>query len=392
MEGYRVELMCFGNADDEARSREIGAEICAGMEVIPHTSMNLSGRTDAAGRLGALLARRPYSTARSRSLTMRRRIAERLDRGNIDVVICEETNLLVNLPDKLPVPLIVDHQNVEYLLFQRYIQHSGSMARRLYARMEAANTREWERSACMRAQLVLACSDHDRSAFEKLSRESRIVVAPNVIDVASYQPAPEGESGTVLYTGGMDWYPNRDAVEYFVHQIFPALRKLVPAVRFVVAGRNPSDEFRRQFDGMADVVFTGTVPDMRAEISKASVCVVPLRIGSGTRLKILEAAAVAKPIVSTTLGAEGLDFRNGSEIRIADDPQSFAGETARLLQDRTRAAALGAAARQRVQQSYSLSALATALRSAFNQLPALSCAAQTPGECVEVTSPRTVTR
>jgi glycosyltransferase involved in cell wall biosynthesis len=244
----------------------------------------------------------------------------------------------------------------------------------------------------MRAQLVLACSDHDRSAFEKLSRESRIVVAPNVIDVASYQPAPEGESGTVLYTGGMDWYPNRDAVEYFVHQIFPALRKLVPAVRFVVAGRNPSDEFRRQFDGMADVVFTGTVPDMRAEISKASVCVVPLRIGSGTRLKILEAAAVAKPIVSTTLGAEGLDFRNGSEIRIADDPQSFAGETARLLQDRTRAAALGAAARQRVQQSYSLSALATALRSAFNQLPALSCAAQTPGKCVEVTSPRTVTR
>ncbi|MBK5290869.1 MAG: glycosyltransferase, partial [Acidobacteriia bacterium] len=200
-ERYDVELMCFGNADDEARSRQMGPDLCTGVEVIPHPSISLSGRTDAVGRLGAVLARKPYSVARSRSALMRQRIAERLAGGGFDAVLCEETNLLINLPAALPVPLIVDHQNVEYLLLQRYIEHSGSLARGLYARLEAANTRAWERYACVRAQLVLACSAHDRSVFEKLHQESPVAVAPNVIDVASYQPAPEGEPGTVLYTG-----------------------------------------------------------------------------------------------------------------------------------------------------------------------------------------------
>lgn len=366
-EGYDVELMCFGNVDDQAHSNQMGPDLCTGVEVIPHPAISLSGRTDAVGRLGAMIARRPYSVTRSRSILMRRRIAARLDENDFDAVLCEETNLLINLPSTLSVPLIVDHQNVEYLLIQRYIKHSGSLVRGLYARLEAANTRAWERYACMRAQLVLACSIHDQSVFEKLHDKSPVAVAPNVIDVASYQPATKGEPGTVLYTGGMDWYPNRDAVEYFVHQVLPALRKEAPGARFVVAGRNPSDEFRRQFN-MADVVFTGTVPDMRAEIAKACVCVVPLRIGSGTRLKILEAAAMSKPIVSTALGAEGLEFRNDSEILIADDAQSFARAVAVLLRNPARREQLGEAARRRVQELYSLSALAAALRSAFSQL------------------------
>ncbi|MBK5295255.1 MAG: glycosyltransferase, partial [Acidobacteriia bacterium] len=195
-----------------------------------------------------------------------------------------------------------------------------------------------------------------------------------------------------LYTGGMDWYPNRDAVKYFVDQVFPTLRQQAPGARFVVAGRNPSDEFRREFAGMADVVFTGTVPDMRAEIAKAQVCVVPLRIGSGTRLKILEAAAISKPIVSTSLGAEGLEFRNGSEILIADDAQSFAHATAALLRDPARRAQFGAAARRRVQERYSLAALAAALRTAFGQVPALSTGPSYPAEFVNVRKCGTITR
>jgi glycosyltransferase involved in cell wall biosynthesis len=371
-EGYEVELMCFGNVDDEVRSCQMGPDLCTAVEVIPHPSISLSGQADAVGRLGAMLARKPYSVARSRSAHMQRRIAERLDEGAFDAVLCEETNLLINLPATLPVPLIVDHQNVEHLLIQRYIEHSGSLARALYARLEGASTRAWERYACVRAQLVLACSEHDRSVFEKLHQQSPVAVAPNVVDVASYHPAPDGEPGTVLYTGGMDWYPNRDAVEYFAHQVLPALRQQAPGARFVVAGRNPSDEFRRQFAGMADVVFTGTVPDMRTVIAKACVCVVPLRIGSGTRLKILEAAAISKPIVSTSVGVEGLEFRNGYEILIAGDAQSFASATAGLLQDPVRRAQLGAAARRRVEGRYSLASLAAALRTAFGHLPVLS--------------------
>jgi glycosyltransferase involved in cell wall biosynthesis len=374
-EGYRVELMCFGNAADSIRSREMDSAVCAGVELIPHDSISLSGRTDVFGRLRALLARQPYSAARSRSTLMQRRITERLAGGDFDAVLCEETNLLINLPDKLDIPLIVDHQNVEFLLIQRYVEHSGSFARGVYARLEAANTRRWERNACIRAQLVLACSAHDVRVFQSLHHGSPVIVAPNVIDVASYCPTPEGEPGTVLYTGGMDWYPNRDAVTYFVEQVFPLVRQQAPGVRFVVAGRNPSNEFRQQFTGMPDVVFTGTVADMRDEIAKASVCVVPLRIGSGTRLKILEAAAIGKPIVSTSLGAEGLDFGDGSEILIADDAGSFAAATASLLVDPRRRAQLGRAAREKVENQYSLAALSTALRTAFTKVQALAASA-----------------
>jgi glycosyltransferase involved in cell wall biosynthesis len=173
----------------------------------------------------------------------------------------------------------------------------------------------------------------------------------------------------------MDWYPNRDAVEFFVSAILPRLRAAVPEARFVVGGRNPSDEFRRRFAATPGIEFTGTVPDMRAEIAKAAVCVVPLRIGSGTRLKILEAAAMAKPVVSTRVGAEGLDFVDGKEIVLADEPKAFAGAVADLLRDASRRRELGQAARRRVEKCYSFPVLRTAVRAAFAGLSE-ACSAQ----------------
>jgi glycosyltransferase involved in cell wall biosynthesis len=157
-------------------------------------------------------------------------------------------------------------------------------------------------------------------------------------------------------------------VEFFALRILPEVRGLLPDVKFVVGGRNPPGWLRRRFAGIAGVEFTGTVPDMRAEIAKATVCVVPLRIGSGTRLKILEAAAMAKPIVSTRLGAEGLDFVDGREIVLADDPKAFAGAVAELLSDASRRRQLGQAARTRVEECYGVPALRAAVRAAFAQL------------------------
>ena len=163
----------------------------------------------------------------------------------------------------------------------------------------------------------------------------------------------------------MDWHPNRDGVEFFISEILPELRRLVPSVTFRVAGRSPSGEILRRFTGVPGVEFTGTVPDMRAEIAKATVCVVPLRIGSGTRMKILEAGAMAKPIVSTSLGAEGLDLVDGEDIILADEPRTFAKAVADLLGDATRRRTLGQSVRRRIEQRYSLPVLQSALRRAL---------------------------
>jgi glycosyltransferase involved in cell wall biosynthesis len=160
----------------------------------------------------------------------------------------------------------------------------------------------------------------------------------------------------------MDWLPNQDGVEFLVRDILPRLRQLAPSVRVMLAGRNPSEAMLRRYAGDPDVSFTGTVADLRPIIARAAVCVVPLRIGSGTRLKILEAAAMGKAIVSTTLGAEGLDLEHGREILLEDRPDAFAEAVALLLTDRKRSSALGSAARLVVEEQYSIPALRRQLR------------------------------
>jgi glycosyltransferase involved in cell wall biosynthesis len=240
--------------------------------------------------------------------------------------------------------------------------------KKLYAYLESRKVRQWERKACQLSAAAMACSDHDRLLLEKLHPEATILAAPNVVNVDEYCPQIGDDPQKILFQGGMDWYPNRDAVEYFVSEIYPLIRKEIRGVRFVVAGRNPPEDFRERLSREPGVEFTGTVPDMRKVVADAAVCVIPLRMGSGTRLKILEGGAMAKAMVSTRLGAEGLDFQPGTEIMLEDEPAAFAGSVVRLLRDSTLRKSIGAGARQRVESDYSYSALRTALGSLLDKL------------------------
>jgi glycosyltransferase involved in cell wall biosynthesis len=155
----------------------------------------------------------------------------------------------------------------------------------------------------------------------------------------------------------MDWYPNEDAVLYFINAILPYIQREVPAVRLTVVGRNPTCRVRTAAEKV-DVKVTGTVPDVRPYVSEAAVYVVPLRIGGGTRLKIFEALAMGKAVVSTTVGAEGLPLVAGEHFVQADDPIDFARNVIWLLGDPDRRKALGAAGRRLVEERYSWSQVA----------------------------------
>ncbi len=367
--GHEIDLLCFGDPTEAGQDSDKRLETCKGVQIIPSPGAGSSNYSALLRRAAAVPSTRPYGVARSRSKRMANEIQNRLRRHACDVVLCEEADLLVNVPDRLPVPLIVDHHNAEHVLLKRYLAQETDPFRRAYAWMEARKVRNWERQATLRADVAMVCSDVDRATYQRLCPSATVMVAPNVIDAGAYTPAGGEEPETILYAGGMDWYPNRDAVEFFAFSILPLIRRCVPGARFVIAGRNSAPEFRRRFDGIPCVEFTGAVPDMRPQIARAAVCVVPLRIGSGTRLKILEAAAVAKPVVSTTLGAEGLDFADGSEILLADEPESFASAVVDLLNDARRRRRLGAAARRRVEHSYSLPTLQSALLNVLGALP-----------------------
>lgn len=361
-----VDLLCFGDPAEQDRYREQLSGVYQNLEIVPHKNVSLSATKNLRARMRALFSQYPYGVANSRSAPMRARIEGLLRLSLYDAVLVEETDLLANLPENLGIPLIIDHHNAEHVLLERYAAHAESWPKAIYARLEARKIRHWEREATRRANAALVCSHHDRSSFRNLAPATPVIVAPNVIDPAAYAPVDGVEqSCTVLYAGGMDWYPNRDAVRYFARSVLPRLRALVPAVEFVVAGRAPSPEFKKEFADMAGMRFTGTLPDLRPEIAKAAVCVVPLRIGSGTRLKILEAAAMGKAIVSTRIGAEGLEFVDGEEIVLADTPSEVADAIAFLLTDDNHRHALGRAARKSVERKYGLPALREAVRNVW---------------------------
>jgi glycosyltransferase involved in cell wall biosynthesis len=367
-ERHELVLVAFADAcDANGLSPEL-SKMCQRVIQIPHRFKSLSSSKDYLGRAAHLFAQAPYGVVVARSPQMASQLAALLSEKAVDVILCEQTDLLTNLPSQLDVPLVVDFHNVDYLIMERYVRFESNRAKRMYARLESRKLREWERRACHRASTAWACSEYDRALLQKFGPSLPMFVVPNVVDVDEYAADSAEDPRKILFQGSMDWYPNRDAVEFFVVQIFSRIRSQVPDARFVVAGRNPPEEFRQRLGRIRGVEFTGTVPDMRAEIGSAAVCVVPLRIGSGTRLKILEAAAMSKPIVSTRLGAEGLEFRDGQEIALEDEPAAFADAVVKLLSAAPDRHRLGQAARKRVEQNYSFHALRVSLRSAMSVL------------------------
>jgi glycosyltransferase involved in cell wall biosynthesis len=204
---------------------------------------------------------------------------------------------------------------------------------------------------------VLAVSENDRAAFLEFVGPERVTVIQTGVDTEYFQPSSEPErAGSTVFTGTMDWMPNEDGVAYYAEKIFPLILREVPEASFWVVGRRPP----RRIQALASevVTVTGAVEDIRPYLAKGAVCVVPLRSGSGTRIKIFEAMAAGKAVVSTTLGAEGLPVSHGENIILADDPADFAHQVVDLLRDGERRTALGRAARRLVEENYGWPAVA----------------------------------
>jgi glycosyltransferase involved in cell wall biosynthesis len=191
----------------------------------------------------------------------------------------------------------------------------------------------YEQSAVRKFHHIIAVSEHDRHLMSEWTDSARITVVPTGVDLQQYRPGPV--SGTVdllvLFVGAMDWEPNVDAVEYFCRDIWPSIQAKVSAARFRIVGRNPHRRVQKLASSSVEV--TGPVPSVVDHLRESAVVVVPLRVGGGTRLKIYEAMATGKAVVSTSVGAEGLDVHHGQDIVLADVPVAFAGAVTALLQD-----------------------------------------------------------
>jgi sugar transferase (PEP-CTERM/EpsH1 system associated) len=285
---------------------------------------------------------------------VRRRLDAVVARGEFDVILCDFIVPAPIIPWNARAAKVIFTHNVEAQIWKRHYQVTKNPL------WKAISWREWktmeraERKYLRAADHVLAVSDTDRDAFASFVDPQRLSVVQTGVDVDYFRPERRDERpSSLVFTGSMDWLPNEDGILYFAEQILPLVREQIPDVTLTVVGRRPSAKLRELAARQPGISLTGWVEDVRPYLAQGAVFIVPLRIGGGTRLKIFEAMAAGLPVISTTVGAEGLPVHDGENIVIADAPTAFAERTVELLRDMERRARLGREARRLVVEKYS---------------------------------------
>ncbi len=295
--------------------------------------------------------------------------ASLLERMHFDRVVVDFLFMATSCPH--PERSVLLEHNVETIIWRRRLEHARGIAEKLHLRHQANRMFAYERAACRAAGSVIAVSAHDAGLIRSMFGIERVFDIPTGVDAEYFAPPPSSPHvADLVFVGLMDWSANADAVLYFLHRILPQIRCRRPQTTFAIVGRNPPPQILDRARGDSRVLVTGTVPDVRPYLWGASASVVPLRIGSGTRIKIYEAMAAGTPVVSTTVGAEGLELKPGQDIAVADDPADFAARCVELLEDGERRSRMAAAARQLVTGSFSWERVARRVEQALENAPA----------------------
>lgn len=260
---------------------------------------------------------------------------------------------------------ILDEHNIEYDLLHR-MSAGDKGIRRLYNYVNFLKLRHEEWRMWRQFDGCTVPSRRDEQVLLNDSPQTSTAVVPNAVDTDFFRPNwGPSEPMTIVFFGANHYYPNTDAITYFVREILPIIKRDHPQAQLLIVGNSPEALYRL---AAPDIILTGTVDDIRDYLARASVIVAPLRIGGGTRLKILEAMAMGKPVVATAIGAEGLDVTHQKDILLADTAEDFARQVSYLLSHPAEALALGQAARTLVEQTYTWSAAVTVMERFFERV------------------------
>jgi polysaccharide biosynthesis protein PslH len=325
-------LSYYGGTADAEYEAELGLEL-PGAIALCTKKQDLTGWRRDLDYFLRLSSQTPYVVRRVACLQVQEMLKAWFQQGRFDVAICDFPHPAVNFPKTLTIPSVLFQHNVEAEIWRRHAAtESNPIKKRLYG-VEFNKMLRFEQQTVRQFHHVIAVSENDRDLMSAWVEKSRISVVPTGVDLQQYRPekSPRGVGPLVMFVGAMDWEPNADAVEYFCQKIWPSIQSQVPSARFRIVGRNPIRRVQRLASDSVEV--TGSVPSVLDHLREAAVVVVPLRIGGGTRLKIYEAMAAGKAVVSTSVGAEGLDVHHGTDVMLADDPSAFAEATIMLLRD-----------------------------------------------------------
>jgi sugar transferase (PEP-CTERM/EpsH1 system associated) len=375
----RHDVTWLGFADPTASPRDLNGmlEACDDLQTVVRGDVakgTWAFYADAARHLASPL---PYAIAKYRSSEYRQRLESLLGGGAFDVLVCDFLFPAVNIPSRVPCPTVIFTHNVEAEIWRRHAETERRAWRRALLRSQWRRMLSYEGRTLARFDSVLAVSEADRGTFSRLygrSLHAPIHVIPTGVDTQYFAPSPSvsPDPFRLVFTGSMDWLPNEDAAVFFCTQVLPRLREVEPRVSLSIVGRNPTPAVRRLAEQDRAVEVTGRVDDVRPHVARASLSIVPLRIGGGTRLKIYESMALGRAVVSTSVGAEGLPLTPGVHIGVADGPVAFAAEVLRLLRDHTARHAMEQAGLELVREHYDWRAVSAVFERAIGGADSLA--------------------
>jgi glycosyltransferase involved in cell wall biosynthesis len=361
---HTITYICHRNADpDEARRAERHLRDRGIDTVVVNRSVPGKSGLGFYARLAAnLLSPLPYSVATHASAALRRAIRAHAANNGVDLWQCEWTPYAQALRGQAGVPWLVVAHNVESTIWQRYYETETHRLKRWYVGVQWLKFARFERWALTAAHGTVAVSHEDARRMRRDFGAERVRVVDNGVDTSYFCPTDdERVAGQILFVGSLDWRPNQDAVRLLFDRIFPEVRRRLPAAHLCIVGRRPPDWMRRQASSCPGLELHANPPDVRPFLRRSAVMAVPLRIGGGSRLKILEALACRLPVVSTRVGAEGLSLAAGLHLDVVDDVAEMAEALVRSLCDPPRAEPTAERGRQVVCAHYDWNVLARKL-------------------------------
>jgi sugar transferase (PEP-CTERM/EpsH1 system associated) len=364
-----VHLLAFVHPDEmqgEAaieESRQALSAFCDKVEYFPLWPKASSAHKAAALAVSACSSA-PFSVIAHRSRAYARAVADALRAAPVDMIHVDTVALAQFVPWERGIPVVLTHHNIESMLMARRASVESHPLARRFLQREAAKLKTYE-SVSARFDVNIVMSRPDEDALAVQVPGVRTAVVPNGVDIDYFTPDHSQETPALIYTGGMNMFANRDAVMFFLTDVWPLISSQVPEAQFFAVGQDPPRELQAIAEKDGRVQVTGKVKDIRPFVWKSAVYVVPLRVGGGTRLKVLDAMAMGKAMVSTTIGCEGIDVRDNEHLVKADSPRAFADATVALLKDRSRRLALSRSARALVERKYAWPVIGQQLLDAY---------------------------
>lgn len=351
---HRITYLTLDDGAATAADRESAFEYCNELVCVQHQPREKFTAGFYAELLFNLASSLPYAIKKYESAHMRAEIVERAKAGNVDLIVCDFLAPAASVPFEVDCPTLLFQHNVEAMIWKRHYEVQSNLIKKSYLFWQWLKMRAFERKMCRRFDSVVAVSSEDREQIQNESGVESVFDVPTGVDTKFFRPigSEQAEAHNIVFTGSMDWLPNEDAITYFTGQIMPLIRQTIPDVTLTVVGRNPYPSLQELAKRDRSIIVTGRVDDVRPYMERAAAYVVPLRIGGGTRLKIYEAMAMEKAIVSTTIGAEGLPLKDGTELLLADTADLFAKAVVKVLNDKPLAQALGARAAAIVREQF----------------------------------------